>query len=191
MDLERERARRLLGVAPDASTDEVRAAYRALMRRHHPDTRSYDQPDDGPDDTAARLTAAYALLTRPDARLDASSSNRTPVPPPDAPPHTQVRTDGAIVVEAPGPETYMRVHDALDELGDVTYLDRSGGYLQALIQPEDGPLCTLIAVVEARAIDSVVLISLEPLARTRSDEVDHAPSIEPLLQELARLIAKG
>lgn len=191
MDPERAKARRLLGVAPDASTDEVRAAYRALMRRHHPDTRSYEQPNDGPDDTAARLTAAYALLTRPDPLLGASPSNRTPVPPPDGPPHTQVRTDGAIVVEAPGPETYMRVHDALDELGDVTYLDRSGGYLQALVHPEGGPLCTLIAVVEARAIDSVVLISLEPLASTSSIDSNEMPPIELLLQDLARLIAEG
>lgn len=89
------------------------------------------------------------------------------------------------MVEAPGPETYMRVHDALDELGHVTYLDRSGGYLQALIHPEDGPLCTLVAVVEARAVDSVVLISVDPL-----DNSD-PPPIEPLLEELARLVAEG
>lgn len=140
---------------------------------------------------AARLTAAYALLTRPDPLLGFGTDKRTTPPPPDPPPHTQVRTDGAIVVEAPGPETYMRVHDALDDLGHVTYLDRSGGYVQALVQPENGPLCTVVAVVESRAIDSVVLISLEPFTSSPTDSGDDAPAIEPLLQDMARLIATG
>ncbi|HEX7247627.1 MAG TPA: J domain-containing protein [Actinomycetota bacterium] len=47
----------LLGVAPEASGDEIRHAYRALARRHHPDTN--------PAQEAAgfrRIAAAYEVL---------------------------------------------------------------------------------------------------------------------------------
>ena len=54
---------RTLGVAPDASTPEIRRAYRRLARRHHPDVN--------PVDNAGRfvaITAAYQILSDPAAR---------------------------------------------------------------------------------------------------------------------------
>lgn len=168
----------MLGVSVDASRDEIRRAYRALMRRHHPDIARQDPTATA---RAAELTAAYALLTAP---VHAESAPPAPPPPPDPPPTTEVRADGAIVVEAPGPEAFMRVHDALETIGDVTYRDRSG-FLQAIVQPDDGPLCTMAVAAEPRAIDTLVLVSLDSMDGTA------APPIEPILEELARLISEG
>ena len=50
-------ARRLLGVGPNATADEIRAAYRAKMARAHPDRG-------GSHNEAARLTAARDRLLK-------------------------------------------------------------------------------------------------------------------------------
>lgn len=60
----------LLGVTPQATTDEIRAAYRRQARRHHPDT----QPDADPATaeaarrTMAALNSAWAVLGDPARR---------------------------------------------------------------------------------------------------------------------------
>jgi molecular chaperone DnaJ len=51
----------LLGVSPQASTAEIRAAYRALVKRHHPDAG-------GEDDTILALNAAWEVLRDGDRR---------------------------------------------------------------------------------------------------------------------------
>jgi curved DNA-binding protein CbpA len=53
-----------LGVARNASTPEIRRAYRRLARQHHPDVNS--RPD-GPERFAA-LASAYEILTDATAR---------------------------------------------------------------------------------------------------------------------------
>lgn len=55
----------VLGVAPDARHDEIRAAYRRLMRQHHPDRRPGDP---AAEERAREVTAAWAVLGRPSAR---------------------------------------------------------------------------------------------------------------------------
>lgn len=173
MNGDRDQARRLLGVGADASPDDLRRAYRSLMRRHHPDVAT-----DDPSATArtAALAAAYALLSTPAG---------DPGPPPPPAPDTIVRADGAIVVEAPGNETFLRMLDALETIGDVTYRDRAGGFLQAIVQPADGPLCTIVAAIEPRSIDTMVFVSLDSM------DSEAAPPVDPLLHELARLVAEG
>lgn len=54
---------RTLGVARDASTREIRRAYRRLARRHHPDVNSDD--DDRP---FVAIAGAYQVLSDPAAR---------------------------------------------------------------------------------------------------------------------------
>ena len=55
----------LLGVAPHASHDEIRRAYRALAQVHHPDANPA-----GPDEDAAMvaINAAWEVLGDPDRR---------------------------------------------------------------------------------------------------------------------------
>jgi DnaJ-class molecular chaperone len=55
----------VLGVAHDASQEEISHAFRALLRRHHPDTRG-EVSGDGTSDLALRdVVAAYGVLRDP------------------------------------------------------------------------------------------------------------------------------
>jgi curved DNA-binding protein CbpA len=57
----------VLGVAPGATPDEVRRAYRELVRRHHPD-RHIDVPPErrrALHTRMAEITAAYRMLNDP------------------------------------------------------------------------------------------------------------------------------
>jgi hypothetical protein len=149
-----------------------------MMRRHHPDVAPGDPTAT---QRTSQLASAYTLLTSTEPGPEPTPTRPTP----DPPPHTEIRADGAVLVEAPGPETFMRVLEALETIGDVTYRDRSAGFLQAMVQPAEGPLCTMAVAIEARAVDSLVLVALDSM------DSSAAPSVEPLLHELARLIGDG
>ena len=82
----------ILGVSPTSETIVIQAAYRALMRRYHPDTNSAPS-------AAARaqaINAAYAVLSDPTKRKQYDESRRSndakkagaknPPPPPPPPP---------------------------------------------------------------------------------------------------------
>ena len=60
----------VLGVPRDATHTDLVHAYRALVRRHHPDSRTTTDPDQAStDDATLRLIqAAYAVLRNPDER---------------------------------------------------------------------------------------------------------------------------
>ncbi|MEX1163695.1 MAG: J domain-containing protein [Nitriliruptor sp.] len=63
----------LLGVPRDASTDDVKKAYRRAAREHHPDTG-------GDEEAFKQVTHAYQVLADPDkrARYDRSGDDGTP-----------------------------------------------------------------------------------------------------------------
>jgi molecular chaperone DnaJ len=61
---------RTLGVPPDATTEEIRAAYRALARRHHPDRSPHDAG------AMARINEAYRVLGEPARRAVYDASLR-------------------------------------------------------------------------------------------------------------------
>jgi len=69
-----------LGVARDATREEIAAAYRARAKELHPDTRPFDA-DAG--DRFARVSAAYRVLSDPDERThyDASRLGTPQLPP--------------------------------------------------------------------------------------------------------------
>ena len=72
-----------LGVAPDASTEEIQRAYRLLARRHHPDVAP-----DADRATMAAINGAWAVLGDPvrrrsyDAGLGHPEAPPRPAPPP-------------------------------------------------------------------------------------------------------------
>lgn len=71
-----------LGLEPTASADDIKRAYRAFSRRHHPDIAG---PDSAP--LFAEGTTAYTILSDPQQRAayDHELANPTPEPEPDIP----------------------------------------------------------------------------------------------------------
>ena len=55
----------ILGVAPDATPDEIRAAYRRLARQYHPDVN----PDPDASERFIAIHQAYEVLIDPEARV--------------------------------------------------------------------------------------------------------------------------
>ncbi len=71
-----------LGVARDASEDQIRVAYRRLAKLHHPDLNPGKR---GAEDRFKQISGAYALLSDPEKRarfdrgeIDASGAERGP-----------------------------------------------------------------------------------------------------------------
>ena len=132
----------LLGVSPEASDDDVRHAYRALARRHHPDANPGDARGDG----FRRIVAAYEVLGSTDQRgaydraimLERIASERAtrPRPGPVAS-HVAPRPSGAVASRGPRasanpadhgvrvvPETPPRPREPVDEWRLVSVFGR-------------------------------------------------------------------
>ncbi|MDQ6934324.1 MAG: J domain-containing protein [Actinomycetota bacterium] len=76
----------VLGVPRDATQADIRHAYRALLRRLHPDTRSTDVPpaSKSSEPDLQQILSAYAVVGDPAARADyeALTSRQAPLPQP-------------------------------------------------------------------------------------------------------------
>jgi DnaJ-class molecular chaperone len=66
----------VLGLAPDASPEQITRAYRARLREHHPDTRERNEHDSDPREQLQQVLNAYAVLRDP-ARRNAYERRRT------------------------------------------------------------------------------------------------------------------
>ena len=92
-----------LGVGPDASLPELRAAFRVLSKRYHPDTTSL--PSAQAEEAFRLLRQAYSVLSDPpsraayDLRLRQSAAPPLVIPAPARPP---------LVVPAPRPASVRR-----------------------------------------------------------------------------------
>ncbi len=73
---------RTLGVAPDATADEVRDAHRALARRHHPDLVTDPTERRRAERRMASVNAAWHVLGDPVRRAEYDESRRPPPPRP-------------------------------------------------------------------------------------------------------------
>ncbi|MQF67631.1 J domain-containing protein [SAR202 cluster bacterium AD-802-F09_MRT_200m] len=76
----------LLQVSPSADLEIITGAYRALIRRHHPDRN----PSPSAEATTKRLNEAWEVLSDPAKRAEydrqfAAGSSSRPVPPPRPP----------------------------------------------------------------------------------------------------------
>jgi curved DNA-binding protein CbpA len=66
----------VLGVGHDASQAQISSAYRAALRRHHPDTRDAGADAAAADTALAQTIAAYLVLADPGARAEHDRRHR-------------------------------------------------------------------------------------------------------------------
>jgi hypothetical protein len=129
-----------LGVSPEASDDDIRHAYRALARRHHPDAN----PDEARGEGFRRVVAAYEILGNPGGRaaydraigLARLPADRVTRPGPVAS-HVAPRPSGAVASRGPRasanpadhgvrvvPESTSRPREPVDEWRLVSVFGR-------------------------------------------------------------------
>jgi hypothetical protein len=172
-------ARAALGLGPRPTWEEVRAAYRALIRDAHPDRAG------GSTGRAATLNAAYATLLR--ARRDGAlpeppDQRPDPAPPAGAPIPAEVLDGDTVHLRLPPDEAFMRLLDAAHEIGHVTYLDRSCSIFEALVTVAGEGTCSLVVSLQGRADGTDAFCTLEAIEHVASPPVRHV--VEALVAAL-------
>ncbi len=157
----------LLGLNRHADVDAVRKAYRHLMLQHHPDVSGGDGT------RAQRYTEAHAAVSA--AFDDAGLLPPPPQPTSDrpaaeprygarrhplddraagvdaAPLEDPLNDEDSLTLIAPAEDVFLAMYDALQAVGDVTYVDRDGGLLEALVAITDQPPSQLLVTFQGRS----------------------------------------
>lgn len=183
-----EEARSVLGLTAAATAREVRDAFLRRVRANHPDVT---ENASGAAERTATIISAYRLLReRP---TDAPTGPGGAAPPASPSSHSspasvaavEVITDEAIWVDADAVEVARVLLEVADELGEVSYVDRSGGLLQLTVRPPAGPTCWFTVNAVARPSGTVLVATLESI------EAQPTPPPRPLVEALARAVAAG
>lgn len=175
-------AARILGVDPGTDRPALRAAYRRQIRAHHP-----DRAGAGSSDQAVRIIVAYRVLdarfgpaepTAATAPTAAGAAGADPGPRSESEPEPSPSEDAAreaitaevvrldadtIAIGAPTDEAFRWLLDAAHDLGEVTYLDRSGPILEVLCRFEDEPATSLVVTVQGRATYTEAFCTVESI----------------------------
>ncbi len=182
-----EEARSVLGLTAAATPREVRDAFLRRVRAHHPDVT--DHPSGAAERTATIISAYRLLRDRP---TDGPPGPGAPTPPASPPSPSrgsvaavEVITDEAIWVDADASEVARVLLEVADELGEVSYVDRSGGLVQLTVRPPAGPTCWFTVNAVARPSGTVLVATLESI------EAQPTPPPRPLVEALARAVAAG
>ena len=176
-------ARALLGVSPQATHDEVRAAFRAQIGRHHPDVN----PAPGTSARAMALIEAWEVLGVEPAVTDPPVTDPPITDPPitDPPvsgPLAAWATGSSVMAAAPADEVMLWLIDAAHRVGDVTFLDMAAGLVEALVEFVDGPVVTLTLSLQGRvAAGTEVFISMEPWSRPPRPDLPDPDAVARLL----------
>jgi hypothetical protein len=181
-----EEAMGVLGVRPGATSGEVRAAFRRLVRDHHPDL---DATSDATRRTA-ELTEAYALVQRqlassPDGRIE-SPTPPSPAPPAAHPPAAVPVKDvdgDSILLDVPADEAFAALFEAAGRVGHVAYFDRQLGILETVVRFEGGPSCSVLITLQGRANGTEAFCTMESIEAAPTPPI--APVVDALVEELA------
>lgn len=158
--MDRTEAARVLGVRSDTPWPEVRRAYRTRIQTRHPDRAGASGVTD-----AVRIIEAFRTLDR--ARSDPAKGAGPSPPAPPGPPvaghrsFRRVSPDGVapsvarldadtLVLDAPSDETLRWLIEAANDIGEITYLDRSGPILEVLCTFEGEPATSLVVTLQGR-----------------------------------------
>jgi hypothetical protein len=180
----------VLGLSSGAAMSDVRAAYRRLVREHHPDVAG----EEGSGQTA-RLTEAYALLRRVatetaaetfDLQPTDTATAASPAPQARSPYEEAVEAERAagdtIVVRAPAAEAFGVLFEAAGRIGHVAYFDRQLGILETIVRFEGGPSCSLLITLQGRVGGTEAFCTLESIEATPTPPIQ--PVIDALMEEL-------
>jgi len=178
-----EEACAVLGLALRFEPDELRTAYHAAARRLHPDRP--DAPTDATEQMVI-VNLAYALLSDPsgaahvdDRTADRAAASRTPGRTMTMLFDVELFDDGSLLIDAPAEETFEQLLEAIEVIGDPTYVDADAGLLQIIVAPDGSGHCYLTFSLQGRANGTEIFTTIEPL--------DHQdpPDPWPLLDRLA------
>ncbi|MGI9602813.1 MAG: J domain-containing protein [Acidimicrobiales bacterium] len=164
-----------LGLDQTADGAQIRRQYRDRLKAAHPDR--------GGDTTSVReVVDAYRVVM--DAMGDDGLVVTVTPPPvaPEAPAPTPAGSIDDLTLDIPSDEIFLRLHDALDTLGSVTYSDATDGLLQALLSNGDGASLQLEVDVLRRRDETQLLFTLESL----DDRA--APPIETVVASLVEAV---
>ena len=142
--------RSVLGVAPDASWDDIRSAYRRLAKQLHPDTG-------GDPRRMAEVNRAFQLLS------DASAAPEPlPEPEPEPSPVATAVDELSFSIEQLPVDAFQSVLIVASFLGDPWVIDEPYQLMARL----DPPLsCRCLIDIAPEAGGSLVTLTLHPLPR--------------------------
>lgn len=163
-------ALRTLGVEAGASWEDIRAAYRDGLMRHHPDTTG---GEGSAERTDAIVSAFRSLRT-------ITNDGTTPLPTPlvfemDDP-------NAPMVLHARPGDVFVRLYQAAEQIGHVSYADRDANLLQVTIGAGADTTWApsqLTAELSAEGSLTMAMFSLEPIG------VQPAPPIADVVARLA------
>lgn len=174
----------VLGVAPGTPMAEARLAFRDLIRAAHPDLapRS-DAAVADPHERAALITQAWAVVTAagttvPDASPPIPPGATEAAPAPGGRPPAAATASDTIGVAAPHDETWALLAEAASTVGEIAYVDRNLGILEAIVRFEGGPSCSLLITLQGRAWGTEAFCTLESI------EAGATPPIAPVMDAL-------
>jgi len=96
----------LLGIAPSASTSEIKRAYRRLARRYHPGINPGDR---GAEEMFQRVSEAYETLVDPGRRRQYDAAGRAPAGDPAAKPFTFAEFDFTVARQGNEASTFTEL----------------------------------------------------------------------------------
>ncbi|MBI2709575.1 MAG: J domain-containing protein [Actinobacteria bacterium] len=187
--MDRDEAARVLGVAGDAPPEDVRAAYRRLIRRHHPDTA-------GPGDAPTATTDASLVIEAWGVLRAAPGGPAEPSPAPAGPGAEPVAEGPAATAAASvwvegdtvllpfaREEAFLLLLDCASDLGEVTYLDPDLGLVESVVTFVGTGACSLVVSFQGRADHIDAFCTVEALDGGPAPRAD---AVADLLARTAR-----
>lgn len=159
----------VLGAEPGSSWEDIRRAYRDQLMANHPDSGG----DASSAERTERVVEAFRMLRT------VTEDGLKPLPGPSgAEPEAEVG-DGLMVLHARPGDVFLRLCQAAEQIGHLSYADRDANLLQVMIGDDDWAPCQLTAELQAEGSLTMAMFSLEPLG------VAAAPPIAEVVAKLA------